>query len=146
MAISVTDEVDQVRSELLGHLTGLSILDRVVRFIKIAGSAREASFDHNGFLSYHAESHALGAGIAVGFLAAAAGLLGLLGVMLKLAIYGNRGESLFEPKLLEDILSERHYFLGGIVAGVIPGLITHLVVNGPGVGLTVIDAVLALIA
>lgn len=118
-----------VRSVLVAQLSGVTLLDRLVRFIRQAGSPSEDSYDRDGFLSYHAEPHALGAGIGLGFMALAAGDLRVLGLLLELVLFGNRSERLLEPRLVGDILQERHYFLGGIVLGGLVGLLARVVLS-----------------
>lgn len=121
--------VGAVVSEWVAHLSGLTAIDAGIRFIKQAGAPSEQTYDRNGFLSYHAETHAVGAGIGVGYLALASGRVKLLGAMLTLAVYGNDGEKLFEPRLLGDIKDERHYFLGGLVLGAMLGAGTRVLLG-----------------
>lgn len=119
----------ELKSTLVSLLSGLTLIDRIVRLIKTAGAKSEADTDRDGFLSYHAETHAVGAGVGVGYLAVASGSWKVLGAMLTLAVYGNRGGKVFEPRLLNDVKSERHYFLGGLVVGGVFGALSRLAVG-----------------
>lgn len=130
------DGSSELKSPLVGVLSGLPAIDRIIRLIKQAGAPKESTYERDGFLSYHAESHAAGAGIGLGFAILASGELRYLGVLLQVVLFGNRGEKLLEPKLLGDVKQERHYFLGGLVTGAVFGLLARLAVGTgiPGVG------------
>jgi len=121
-----------VRSTRVAQLTGITLIDGVVRFIKQAGAAKESTYERDGFLSYHAESHAAGAGIGIGFALAASGNLRFLGGFLALVIAGNDGVTLTDKKLARDIRQEPQYFLGGLVTGAVLGVGARAV-NGAGV-------------
>lgn len=99
--------------------------DRVIGFVKTAGAESEDATERDGFLSYHAETHALGTGIGVGFAAAASGELQLVGFVVAAILYGNRGSSVFSGKLLQDINQEKQYFLAGLVVGAVLGVATR---------------------
>jgi len=100
---------------------------RLVLFIKSfvasAGAKTESASKRDGFLSYHAESHALGMGIAAGWFFAATGRTELLGMVYAAAVYGkahevNGGK---RRRILEDVRQEWHYALGGVVLGAVLG-------------------------
>jgi len=101
-------------------------IDRIVHFIKVAGAASESVTERDGFLSYHAESHAVGTGLSVGFAFGVSSNWSALGGVATAILYGNRGDSPFEGKLLHDLISEKHYFLSSLVAGFIAGLVIKL--------------------
>lgn len=111
-----------VRSGRVCQACGLTAIDRVVRFIEEAGAPSERRTDRDGFLSYAAETHAVGAGIGLGFMIASTGEWRYLGVLLELVLFGNRGETRLGATLLRDILKERHYFLSGLVIGAMVGV------------------------
>lgn len=117
----------QVCSNRVAKLTGLSLLDRAVHAVKQAGAPSEETYARDGFLSWHAETHAVGIGIGVGFGAAAAGELRLFGAAASLLIAGNRGEDVLDTKIAGDIKQEPQYFLAGLVLGGLVGAVTRLV-------------------
>lgn len=93
-------------------------IDRLVRFVKSAGAASEAATDRNGFLSYHAETHAVGLGVAAGFAAVAWGRESLLSLVYAAAVHGRVGQSDGKRRrVVKDCRQEPHYCLGGIVMG-----------------------------
>ena len=105
----------------------MTLLDRVVSLLKSTSAASEATTDRNGFLSYAAETHALGMGLAAGWFVAATGETQLLGVVYGAAVYGRtRGEGQKRSEILNDIATEKHYALGGIVAGALLGTVTRI--------------------
>jgi len=109
----------------VSRLTGLTSIDQIVRLIKQAGGPSESATERDGFLSYAAETHAVGAGLGFGFTIAASGELRYFGVVYQAVILGNRGGRLFQRQLLEDVTKEKQYFLGGLVAGSVLGLIAR---------------------
>lgn len=117
-----------LRSNNIARATGLTVVDKVISFIEGAGSKRESDNERDGFLSYHAESHAAGSGLGVGYALGASGRLRMLGVVLMTVLYGNNGDSMFGAKLFQDIRQELHYFIGGLIAGAIMGIISAAVV------------------
>lgn len=121
-----------VKSNKIAVISGVSLIDKVIKVIKRASAKSEESTEYDGFLSYHAESHAAGSGLGIGFMIGASGDLSVLGAILNLVLYGNRGEISFSPLLLDDILSERPYFICSIIIGVIIGLMVRLIL-GKGV-------------
>ena len=117
-----TNTETPVRSKRVAQATGITLIDGAVRFIKQAGAPSEETYERDGFLSYHAESHAAGAGLGIGFALAAAGELRLIGGFLTLVLAGNDGVSLADKKLARDIRQEPQYFLGGLVTGAVLGI------------------------
>lgn len=133
----MTTTQQPVRSQRVAQATGLTLLDRGVRVIKQAGAKTEAAYERDGFLSYHAETHAAGAGLGLGFTIAASGEYRYLGVLLEAVIFGNRGERVFGPDLLEDVKTELHYFLGGLLAGAAFGALANTATQAVDAGVTV---------
>lgn len=121
-----------VKSTRAAQLSGLTLIDGAIRCIKQAGAPSEDTYERDGFLSYHAETHAAGAGIGLGFTITASGNLRLFGVLSQVVLFGNDGEDLLEPRLLGDVKQERHYFLGGLVIGASLGLAARLA-TGAGI-------------
>ncbi|MFD1515649.1 hypothetical protein ACFSBT_20410 [Halomarina rubra] len=101
------------------------MLSKLIQFIREAGSASEASHDRDGFLSNHAETHAIGMGLSLGFAAGALNQLSLVGVVVSLAVYGRAGETNLDAKIVEDVRQEPHYALGALVVGVLLGVATR---------------------
>ncbi|WP_254768220.1 hypothetical protein [Salinilacihabitans rarus] len=98
-----------------------TILSRLVRFVREAGAPSEDDTDRDGFLSYHAESHAAGVGLGVGIAASATGDLQYAGAILAMAFGLNRGPTLSNAKITEDVRQEPHYALGGLGLGLLLG-------------------------
>lgn len=115
-------EQQAVRSTRVAQATGLTLIDGAIRLIKQAGAPKESTYERDGFLSYHAETHAVGAGIGIGFALGASGELRLLGGFLTLVLAGNDGVKLSDKKLAKDIRQEPHYFLGGLALGGVLGV------------------------
>lgn len=102
----------------------------LVRLYKSAGAKSESSYGRDGFLSYHAESHALGMGMAAGFVSMAYGDAKLLGFVYAAAVYGKAQESNQQRRrIFVDIKQEPHYALAGLVFGAVLGLIARLVMG-----------------
>lgn len=101
----------------------------LIDFLTSAGAKTEESTDRDGGFSYHAESHAAGIAIGIGYGAVATGSFRLIGALLTLAVYGRRGSSFLSPALADDIRQEPHYALGGLVVGALLGLATRVVVG-----------------
>lgn len=98
------------------------MIQRFIQFIKDAGAKTEKASDRDGFLSYHAESHAAGMGLAGGFMATAAGETKLLGLVYAAAVHGTAKERNGKRRrILLDVVQEMHYALGGIVVGALLG-------------------------
>jgi len=95
-------------------------------FIEDAGAASESDSDRNGFLSYHAEPHAVGVGAGLGFAAVATGRLQLLGLLVPAITAGLRAKDREFGKILTDVRQEPHYALGGLVVGALLGLPVRL--------------------
>lgn len=106
----------------------VSLVERAVRFFKSAGAVDEDDYDRDGFLSYHAESHAAGMGIAAGWFLGATGRTELLSTVYGAAVYGKaQARSSKRRRILKDIVDEPHYALGGVVVGGVLGAITSTV-------------------
>jgi hypothetical protein len=112
------------------RVTGLTGIDHAVRFIKQAGAQSEAATSRPGFLSHATETHAVGAGLGVGFTIAAAGNLRYFGLLYESLLVGNRGDRVLQGQLLEDIKAETAYFLGGLIAGAALGMIGRYAERG----------------
>jgi hypothetical protein len=111
-----------------------TILKRLIRFSKQAGAVDEESFDRNGFLSYHAETHAAGMGIAAGWWYGAEGETQLLSWVYGAAVYGRAHASNGKRRrILKDIAQEPHYALGGVVVGAVLGSLTSHAVDVTGI-------------
>ncbi|MFW5978296.1 MAG: hypothetical protein ACOCP2_03580 [Halohasta sp.] len=101
-----------------------ALIEKTVRFVRQAGAASESDTERNGFLSYHAETHALVLGFAAG-LVTGVGDTQIFGVILGTASAGLRGESSRQPtKVLKDVYQEPHYALFGASVGL---LLAHVV-------------------
>ena len=103
----------------------MPMLQRLIRFVRSAGAASEAGTIRDGFLSWHAESHALLAPMGASFALMAVGRMRLLGLLVTAVLYGNRGENPFQPKLVEDIRQERHYAAMGLMIGIGLGMMVR---------------------
>lgn len=108
-------------------------LDRIIGFIKSAGAVEESDSERDGFLSYHAESHAAGMGIAAGYTAAAFSEMSLLGLVYGAATEGRikQDTSGKRRRILADCKQEPHYCLGGLVVGGLLGTGTRAVLGQP---------------
>lgn len=96
--------------------------------IEDAGAKSESDSERDGFLSYHAESHAAGVGLGLGFAAVATGNVQWLGLVLPAVTAGLRAKNREFGKILTDVRQEPHYALGGLVAGALLGLVARLFV------------------
>ena len=103
------------------------MIHRLITIIRQAGAQSESDTDRNGFLSYHAESHAAGLGIAAGWAYAVTGNAQLLGVVLPAVTAGLRAKNKEYGKILTDVKQEPHYAAGGLVVGWLLGLVVGLV-------------------
>ena len=109
----------------------LSLVERGVRFFKSAGAVEEEDYERDGFLSYHAESHAAGLGIAAGWFAGATGKTELLSLVYAAAVYGKaQGKNSKRRRILRDVVQEPHYAVGGVVLGAVLGAITSAIGGG----------------
>jgi hypothetical protein len=109
----------------------VSLVERAVRFFKSAGAVEEEDYERDGFLSYHAESHAAGMGIAAGWFVGATGQTELLSTVYAAAVYGKaQARSSKRRRILKDIVDEPHYALGGAVLGGVLGAITSIAAPG----------------
>lgn len=102
--------------------------DPIPGVIEDAGAATESDSDRNGFLSYHAESHAAGVGLGVGWLALVTGDLQYLGLIVPALTAGLRAKNKQFGKILTDVRQEPHYALGALVVGGVLGALMGLVV------------------
>ena len=100
------------------------MLEEALRWVKSAGAVSESDSDRDGFLSYHAESHAAGMGIAAGWFATATGETQLLSIVYAAAVYGKaQGTNDKRRRIVRDVVEEPHYGLGGIVVGAALGAV-----------------------
>lgn len=111
-----------------------TLVKRVVRAIKRAGAADEDDYGYNGFLSHHAETHALGMGIAAGWWYGAEGEVELLSMVYGAAVnaraHASNGK---RRRILRDISQEWHYALFGVVIGAVLGSLTSHAVDVTGI-------------
>lgn len=98
-----------------------SLVERLYQHYKYAGAPSEGSYDFNGGFSYHAEAHAFGVGFGVGITAGATGNYKFAGAIVALAFGIDRGVSLTDTKIGEDIKQEPHYALMGVGVGILLG-------------------------
>lgn len=99
-----------------------TVLSRIVRFVRQAGAPSEDSYDRDGFLSWHAESHAAGVGIGIGIMAGATDDYRFAGAIVALLFGLDRGPRLRDPKVVEDLVQEPHYAIGGLALGLVVGV------------------------
>lgn len=126
----MSDDTDQTDSS--------SSLARLLQFVRSAGAGEESETDRNGFLSYHAESHAVGVGAGLGFSYGATGDKQYAGLLLSAAVAGLRGHrDGAKSRVLNDVRQEPHYALGGFVLGALAGA----VVSGRPLDLGVVPGV-----
>jgi len=105
----------------------MTAVEYLIKWIKRAGAETEAQSKRNGFLSYHAETHAVGMGIAAGFIAVASGQSKLLGLVYGASVYGKASGTSKRRRILLDMKQEPHYALGGVVMGAMLGLLVRVV-------------------
>lgn len=111
-----------------------SVLKRIITRIEAAGSKSEDDSKVDGFMSYHAEAHSAGMGIAAGYTATAHGEAKLLGLVYAAAVHGEaHARNGKRRRIFRDIAQEPHYALGGIVTGAILGTFTGFLSNIPGI-------------
>lgn len=107
-----------------------TLLKYLIVFIKQAGAKKEKHTKRDGFLSYHAESHAAGMGIAAGWFATAEGNTQLLSLVYAAAVYGRaHAANGRRRRILNDVVDEPHYALGGVVLGAVLGMAGGLVID-----------------
>lgn len=108
------------------------MIEALIRYVKAAGAVEELDSERDGFLSYHAESHAAGLGIAAGWFATATGETRLLSVVYAAAVYGKaQGTNDKRRRIVRDVVEEPHYGLGGVVVGAVLGAVVGVAVpNG----------------
>lgn len=129
------------------HDASPTLMKRLVRFIERAGAEGEDDFEGNGFLSYHAETHAIGMGVAAGWWYGAEGTTELLGLVYAAAVNGEaHARNGKRRRILRDIVQEPHYALGGVVLGAVLGSLTSHAVGVTGIDpMEVFEAVPALL-
>ncbi len=98
-----------------------TVLEKLIRVIRDAGAPSEADSERDGFLSYHAESHAAGLGIGIGMVAMTTDEMRYVSALLALAFGANRGPKLSSPRIAEDVKAEPHYAVGGLALGLLLG-------------------------
>jgi hypothetical protein len=103
------------------------MLGPILKYIRQAGAKREQDTDRDGFLSYHAESHAVAVGAGAGFVAVATDETKLLGALLPAVTSGLRAKDREFGRILADVRQEPHYALGGLVLGAAVGALTRVV-------------------
>jgi hypothetical protein len=102
--------------------------DPIPDAIEDAGAATESDSDRNGFLSYHAESHAVGVGLGVGWLALVTGNLQYLGLVVPALTAGLRAKNKQFGKILSDVRQEPHYAISGLALGGVLGALMGMIV------------------
>ena len=98
-----------------------TVLSKLVRLIRQAGAPSEDTYDRNGFLSHHAETHAAGFGIGVGMIAVTTGNYRYLSALLAIAFGANRELSPSSDRITGDLKAEPHYLVGGLAVGLLLG-------------------------
>lgn len=104
----------------------MSLSQFLINLVRTAGAYRESDTERDGFLSYAAETHSVGYGLAVG----AAIALNLAGVpwvleLVFVALGGVGAKRRFgNERVMREITDEPQYFLGALVLGfVVVGLV-----------------------
>lgn len=93
-------------------------LDWFIRLTKTAGAKKESNTERDGFLSYHAETHALAMGLAAAYAAVAFNETSLLSAVYAAAAHGRVAQSQKKRRrIFRDIVQEPHYALFGVVVG-----------------------------
>lgn len=100
--------------------------DPIPDVIEDAGAPTEADSERNGFLSYHAESHAVGVGLGIGLAAVATGNIRWIGLVWPAITTGLRGKNKEFAKILADVKQEPHYGVAGLAVGAVLGAIVRL--------------------
>lgn len=122
-------------------LLSRSLVEWAISFVKQAGAPEESDTDRDGAFSHHAETHAAGMGIAAGWFATAQGQTELLSIVYAAAVYGRaRATTGKRRRVLEDIVQEPHYALGGVVVGAVLGLAGNFVI-GQGGAQAILDGI-----
>lgn len=97
--------------------TSADLFARVVR--SISGGS-EGEYDRTGFMSHAAETHAFGAGFGVGLSASVAGEYRFVGALLAI-VFGTDSRPTSTTRIMKDVLTEPHYAIGGLAAGMLLG-------------------------
>lgn len=93
----------------------------LMQWIRDAGAVKESDSERDGFLSYHAESHAVAVGMGIGWLALVTGDMQLLGIVIPAITAGLRAKNKEFGKILKDVYQEPHYSVMGVVVGGVIG-------------------------
>jgi len=98
-----------------------TVLSKLVRVIRQAGAPSEDSYERDGFLSHHAETHAAGLGIGVGMIAMTTDEWRYVSALLAIAFGANRELSPSSDRITGDLKAEPHYLVGGLAVGLLLG-------------------------
>lgn len=113
--------------------------------IETAGAKSEDATGRDGFLSYHAESHAAGMGVSLGMLSSTTGNMRWASGAAAIALYNadaDTGKSFdLEAHIRDDIKSEPNYLLGGLAVGLFLGNMLSLLTKGEAYGITIADVI-----
>jgi len=102
-------------------MTYETLLERILTFARQAGAPSEEATERDGGFSYHAESHAFGVGLGVGFAAVTTGNYRIIALITS-GLFGlNRIPEMSSPRITGDLRKEPHYCLFGIVIGAVVG-------------------------
>jgi len=99
-----------------------TVLGRLLAFARQAGAKQESDTSRDGAFSHHAETHAFGVGFGVGAAATATGDARYVGAVVAIAFGANRGATLSDSKITEDVREEPHYALAGVGLGLLAGV------------------------
>lgn len=96
-----------------------NMVNRIAEVVRQAGATDESKTTRQGFLSWKGETHALFASTALTFTILALGRVSVLGALVFITLYINRGDTIRSMAVVNDMLMERAYTYGGIVAGAV---------------------------
>jgi hypothetical protein len=100
-----------------------NLANRIIKVVRQAGATDESKTNRQGFLSWKAETHALFASTALTFTILTLGRVSVLGALVFITLYINRGDTIRSKDVVNDILIERAYTYGGVVAGTVLALL-----------------------